>query len=114
MVSTSINQSHTGFIANNKSYELKHKSNILIHKIVQNENEFAKNKKIELDLDALLTDNNKHYEFKKGAIKIEDVAFLISGNIIDDTFFTDYNIRVAAENTDLASALKLFPDKEKS
>jgi hypothetical protein len=93
-------------------YELFSKGSVYINSITVDKTNYIKNKKLNLDIEFAV--NNNNYEIKKSELLLNQMMFVVTGNLIYKDSLQNLQLDYKAKNLDIESVLSLLPDNYKS
>ena len=96
-----------------QQYSLETKSDLLINQIQINKTVFLRKKNIRAELALYVDNTTSSYKIKDSKIKIENLLFELSGNVITSKDESVVNIGIRGKNMDIKSVLSLIPNQYK-
>ncbi len=98
------------FTENN--YELIAKGNAFVNSVTVDKTNYIKNKKLTLNVEFIV--NNNNYEIKKSELALNQMIFILNGNVGYKDSLQNLKLNYKAKNLDIESILSLLPEKYKS
>lgn len=98
----------------NDNYTLESNTELFLKEFVANKISYVNKKNIVATL-AVDIDNKSHiYQLKKGDLKVENMIFNLSGNVLNKVEESELMIKVKGEKMDIQSVLSLIPEQHKA
>lgn len=106
-----INKAKASGDFNEKNYLLKIDGNLMGEDLKINETTYLRDKPVQLNI-KLNVENNEKFIFEESQITIQELAFTVSGNVLNDTKAqTVFDLNIKSKDIKIAALLKLLPAK---
>lgn len=96
-----------------KSYLMNTVSELFVNEISASKNSYLAKKNVKADVDLMVDNTMGSYKLKDGKIKIEDLLFEITGNVIKTSKQAVVNIGITGKEMDIKSVLSIIPNQFK-